>query len=489
MSRQIRTASNTTSAAGALAAMKAIIVVLAFVGVTQAVRAEGNLPVIRSNTDTITIKDGETLKKNEWHLSPETNPDVYEAELIDGKPHKVTFTTDVDAISFQVEMGRTYDFIIRWNGKDCHTRIVGTRLVPAARFDQNYQSQRRGKIFVDIPEVYELVNIAIAMTSTGMADEDLVYHGSDYYRSMRAWFDRFRGHPLLAALDAELKKGQYFNLKMNGYAFAFDANGRIVPSPVFDRTGWGKDNALRPFIAGLQAFSDQTRFRDFFRANRNTYDEQIRFYRETANIAGMKRWLDRNFPSSNNYDTYNIIFSPLVAYNQSSNWFESNGFRELQPHVNFPYPQDIRSLRLSPQAEIVYRGNIVFTEINHGYINPEAEKYAERIAKATSHRNLWVDTSMVPEQYRAGYYNGNAAFDEYMNWALVNLRFTDELARDEQGAAIAAVNRMMKGRGFPRFAVFSQFLVDHYRARPPGQTVADLYPQIIEWFDKNNQAP
>ena len=80
-----------------------------------------------------------------------------------------------------------------------------------------------------------------------------------------------------------------------------------------------------------------------------------------------KRWLDRNFPTSNDYSTYNIIFSPLVAYNQSSNWFESNGFKELQPHVNFPYPQDIKSLRLSPQAEIVYRGNIVFTEINHAF--------------------------------------------------------------------------------------------------------------------------
>jgi hypothetical protein len=34
----------------------------------------------------------------------------------------------------------------------------------------------------------------------------------------------------------------------------------------------------------------------------------IAFYRDKANIAEMKSWLDKNFPNSNNYDTYKIIF-------------------------------------------------------------------------------------------------------------------------------------------------------------------------------------
>ena len=52
---------------------------------------------------------------------------------------------------------------------------------------------------------------------------------------------------------------------------------------------------------------------------------------------------------------------------------------------------------------------------------------------------------------------------------------------------IAAIDRMMtKGRGFPQFEAYDKFLLDLYRNRKPGQTVADLYPQIIEWFEKNN---
>ena len=450
--------------------------------------AQTNLPVIKSGAELISIQDGANLKKLAWRLAPEAKPDVYEAELVNGKPHKVTFITDSDSISFTVEEGKTYDFIIQWGDKTCYTRIVGTRFVPAAEFDKKYRSKHKGKIFIEIPEVYELVNVAIAMTPTGIEDQYLVYKNSDYYKKVHAWFDKYQDHPLLAALDAELKKSpdNYAYLKMNGYAFEFDKKGKIVRSKIYDRASWGKTNELLPFLDQLQSFSDATRFREFYRQNRKIYDEQIAFYRDTANIAEMKRWLDKHFPSSNDYDTYKIIFSPLVAYNQSSNWFESNGFKELQPHVNFPYPQDFARFslenKLSPQAEIIFRGNIVFTEMNHGYINPEAEKYAERVAKAISNRDLWVDPQRGPN-----YYGGEAAFNEYMNWGLVNLRFVDYVSREEQDAMIAAIDEMMtKRRGFPQFADFSKFLVNLYRSRKPNQTIADLYPQIIEWFEKRN---
>jgi len=294
---------------------------------------------------------------------------------------------------------------------------------------------------------------------------------------------------LLAMLESELRQdlGRYFSLKMNGYSFEFDAQGRIVQSKVYDRTGFRGDarNSLRPFVPLLQSFSDETKFREFYKQNSAFYQEQIAFYRDTANIAEMKRWLDKNFPSSSSYDTYKIVFSPLVAYNQSTTWFESNGFRELQPHVNFPYPQDVkRSYEPGSEAGMnVFRGNIVFTEINHGYINPEAEKYADRIMKAISNRDRWVSTSRP-----AGYYAGIGTFNEYMNWGLVSLRLIDYAPRDEQPKMIAAVDNMMTNRrGFPMFTEFDKFLVNLYRTRPPGTTIDDLYPQIIAWFERNNR--
>lgn len=446
------------------------------------------VPTIRSNTPLVSIQDGEVLRRQAWLLDPESKPDIYEVGIMNGKPHRVTFITDVESISFLVEEGKSYDFIIQHGEALCYTRIVGVKFVPAAVFSDDYQKTHRGHISIEVPEVYELVNVAIAMTPIGLEDPNLVYKNSDYYLRMRAWFEPFKDHPLLARLSADLRKApdRYFTLKMNGCAFEFDGQGRIVQSKVYDRTGFRGEtsNSLRPYLKDLQSFSDATKFRDFYRQNTQTYNEQIKFYREEANIAEMKRWLDQNFRGSNSYDSFKIIFSPLVAYNQSTTWFSSNGFRELQPHINFPYLNDrYRNYgEMSEAAQNVFRSNIAFTEINHGYINPEADKYAERILNATSNRGHWVDTSKGP-----GYYAGLAAFDEYMNWALVSLRIVDYTPRSEQDRLIADIDQMMVARrGFLQFAAFDKFLVGLYRNRPKGTTIADLYPQIIAWFERNN---
>lgn len=455
-----------------------------------AVAANGqDLPIIKSTSLTVTIRDGEQLRTNIWRLVPEAKPDVYEAQLKDGKPQRVTFITDLESISFLVELGKKYDFIIQRGDDLCYTRIVGVKFVPAAVFDKKYQAAHQARMFIEIPEVYELVNIAIALTPIGIEERNLVFKDSEYYKRMRAWFNAYKEHPLIAALEAELRRnpGRYFSLKMNGYAFEFDQRGRIVQSTVYDRTGFKSDvtNTLRPYLAQLQSFAEASRFREFYKENEPTYKQQITFYRDTANIAEMKKWLDKNFPGSSGYNCYKIIFSPLVAYNQSTTWFESNGFTELQPHVNFPYPQDVKRFYESGSeaGQNVFRGNIVFTEINHGYINPEADKYADRILKATSSRDRWVEKGRSP-----GYYGGVATFNEYMNWGLASLRLFDYAPKDEQPRMIASIDQMMtERRGFPMFAAFDKFLVNLYRNRPSGSTVADLYPQIIAWFERNNR--
>jgi hypothetical protein len=36
------------------------------------------------------------------------------------------------------------------------------------------------------------------------------------------------------------------------------------------------------------------------------------------------------------------------------------------------------------------------------------------------------------------------------------------------------------------YAKFSRFLVDRYRGRKAGESLADLYPEIIGWFEAQN---
>jgi hypothetical protein len=272
---------------------------------------------------------------------------------------------------------------------------------------------------------------------------------------------------------------------MNAYSFTFDAGGRVVPHPSYNRTGFRGEswNSLAPYQPLLQSFADVSEFRQFYQGHRGVYESQITCFRDSLDLEGMISWLDERFPESGNYDLYNIVFSPLVAHNQSSTWFESNGFRELQPHVNFPYAQDVRRLGpLSKAAELTYRGNIVFTELNHGYIGAVADRYAGEIKRAISNRSTWVHGSRGDS-----YYRGNAAFTEYMNWGLVTLRIMDRVPNDEQEELIRQVERMMvRNRGFAAFEAFNAFLMDSYRERPPGVTLADMFPEIIAWFDRHN---
>jgi len=468
--------------------MKTPLIILYILLILVLVYAQDQ-PTIKSNVPVISVLDGENFRKNAWRLAPEFKPDVYQADLINGKSHKVVFISDVDSIGFEVEEGKTYDFIIEYDGQLCYTQILGKRLIPAAVFDEHYQSAHRGKIDIQIPEVYELVNVAIALTELGQKNSNYVYQNSNYYKNMREWFDPFKAHNLVTKLDSLFKSnsGFYASIKMNGNAFVFDDNNKIIQSNIYDRTGFAgnRNNSLRPYLEDMQSFADASGFRSFFKKHRSIYENQIAFYRDTADVREMERWLNGHFPDADPYDYYNIIFSPLVSYNQSVTWFESNDFRELQPHVNFPYPADFRgdSRETFPEeSERIFRGNIVFTELNHGYINPEADKYFQRVARAVSNRDKWVEKSR-PDNY----YSGNAVFNEYLNWGLVCLRFIDYTPEEEHDKMFSRVERMMvKSRGFIMFEEFNRFLTALYKNRKAGETLADLYPHIISWFEEKN---
>lgn len=82
-----------------------------------------SLPVIKASSKVVTIRDGVHNKKGYWYIMPEKKPDVYYVELPE-KEQEVRFITDKDSISFRVQYGRQYDFIILLNDKDsCYTRI------------------------------------------------------------------------------------------------------------------------------------------------------------------------------------------------------------------------------------------------------------------------------------------------------------------------------------------------------------------------------
>lgn len=82
--------------------------------------AAAQIPVIQAGGELVTIRDDKELKKNGWTISPKLRPDVY---ITHSKYKRVTFYTDQDSISFRIEPGKTYDFIIRCGTDSALTQI------------------------------------------------------------------------------------------------------------------------------------------------------------------------------------------------------------------------------------------------------------------------------------------------------------------------------------------------------------------------------
>jgi Domain of unknown function (DUF4932) len=456
------------------------IVIAVYLSVTSLFcAAQNKLIVIKSNGLTASLRVDKDYYKDAWNISPQVKPDVQEIPVHE-KPVSVSFVTDIDSIHFLVEAGKQYNFIVLVNGKDsAYTQIKGELFINPASFSKQYIAVHNNKTFVEIPEVYELVNIIYAITPTGKKDEDMIYKESGYYKEVLAYFDTFNKEPAVMVMDSLLQGGRYANVKMDAYSFAYGAQNKIIKTAVYDRISSGTGNTLAPFIQLLQAFSEKTGFRTFFAKHAALYKQQITDYRDSLNTKGMQLWLNKNFPTTR-YNSFKIIFTPLVAYDQSANWFENNGFKEAQAHVNYPYPADFSYDTLSEKAIRVMRGNIVFTELNHAFINPEAGKpqYETALRKAFADLDKWIEKGKPAQSYSDVY----SCFQEYMNWVLVSLRYVDEAPKKELDKLLQKNElNMTKGRGFKKFTEFDKYVVDIYRNRKPGQTVADLYPQIIDW--------
>lgn len=90
---------------------------------TQFVYAQKKLPILKTNKNSINIKEGNSEYKDIWTISPEVNPDIFVTNPFSGTKI-ITFYSDIDTISFTVKPNKKYNFIILVNGKDkAYTQI------------------------------------------------------------------------------------------------------------------------------------------------------------------------------------------------------------------------------------------------------------------------------------------------------------------------------------------------------------------------------
>ncbi|MFM7359384.1 MAG: DUF4932 domain-containing protein, partial [Sediminibacterium sp.] len=458
---------------------KAILLILttlvAFFSNAQQIvfKTESNqVKIIRSDRNTIT----------NWTLLSEAKPDIYDVFIPKGKTILVKYKSLKDSVSFQITSSSVTDFIIiDEKGDSCHQRIKGYEYIPKAIYSKSFIKANKDKVDISIPEVYELVSVIIALTQTGESENGLVNKDDLYYVRVKDYFKPFMNDTIISEMDKFIKENGEYYLRTNAYAFQFSKSGKIERSKVYNRIVYTDDepNYLLPFVARLQNFSDKSNFRYFYKKEEPFYNTRITFMRDSLNYSEMINWLEKHFPTTR-YDYHNIIFSPLTGYNQGMIWFDYNGFKELQPHVDFPLPVP-PSLVIDNSSKIIYRGEILFTELNHGYVNKEADKYDKLISAALENKR---DKLISPDKGRGYYGSASETFKEYMNWALVSLRYIDYCSEKDLPTLLAMNENYMLKRGFTQFPAFQKFIIELYSNRDKQQNLAGLYPKIIDWFSK-----
>lgn len=351
----------------------------------------------------------------------------------------------------------------------------------SVNFDDDYIAANKGLVSIEVPEVKELILVVIALTNYSDNLSYLTYKEGAYFADVAKHFGKYKNEVIVKRIDAAMAADEFFyvTLQEASYAFEFDQNNVLKRKVNFKGKFLPATNALYSNIDELQAFADKTNFRAFYRAHQKYYDTQIKYFRDTANFPKMVDWCNTNFPDVR-HDAFRILFSPLVFGTQSTIGLEHNGFSEPHLHINFPYLNGEIN-----KSNDIRRSPFLFTELNHNYENIEARKSvnSKRIGTIFKDKNKWQD----PKNSNYNFYiDPITVFEEYMNWALVSLWYLDnsiDLTETER-----YINNlgpyMEERRGFSRFAGFNKEFVRLYKARNKGETVASLFPKILDWCEK-----
>ncbi len=357
-----------------------------------------------------------------------------------------------------------------------------------AIFSKAYAAANTGQAGFAIPEVYELANIIWTLSPGGERTGDFNKE-NDYYKQVITYFKPYRNHPIFQQLDCpdSLYYSNYYDFRENSFAFSFKGDKAtklnyagpyyyVYGNEFADNSRFGKLKAL------VEDFAQQSNFRKFYRDHLPYYQQQVARQARLLPIKQMWNWLEKEFPAIKNH-SYQVIFSPLIGGSHSTQQYntdiDTTAFNQTLMFICGPDRVDNDAGLSEKQKEGLMSG-IVFTEIDHNYVNRISNRYRKRIDSIFSARQLWTKTGKGSDFYARPI----NVFNEYMTWSVFCLYVLEHYQGDDAAFIVQErENRMVENRNFHRFRAFNQALID-IRKTHPGLTVMQLYPFILDWCSK-----
>lgn len=350
-----------------------------------------------------------------------------------------------------------------------------------ALFSDAYVSDHKDSYAVLLPPAYELANIILYLTDcsvrTGNHPEDQAYA-----QRVVAHFGQFKNHPLVRQLNALCSTDDYWSVyygfRENSISYRIQ-NGLLQYDTPYKYVRWDISDAyggsFRTFLYLVQDFLTQSDFIVFYEANTDYYNQLANRLEALMPMRQMWNWLETEFPAR--YDAYKVYFSPLIEGSHSTQNFYKGDFRDPEYRECAMFINSAESLdAASRYSEAVKEGlqsGIVFTEIDHNYVNPVSRKYLDAVKTLMNKEEEWAT-----DQARSNYTGAYAIFNEYMTHALFCMYMSEHYEAAVAQEVIDARIRLMNRRGFSKFESFLEVTTKLTEERV--QTIYELYPSIIE---------
>ncbi|HSA02393.1 MAG TPA: DUF4932 domain-containing protein, partial [Candidatus Paceibacterota bacterium] len=324
-------------------------------------------------------------------------------------------------------------------------------------------------VLIEIPEMFELANVAIAVSDEGLKHPNRVDKHGLYYERVLRHFLSFKDHPLIREPDLHRNYTYFFRDNSICYRFHDEkiVHGGLYP-PMRTPDLFGKHRILAEDFAAVSGF------RKFYRENLSYYRDQIQRYERKAPLRRMGAWLESRSPVRSY--RFRIVFSPLLGSSHETCGFETNGVRETFMFVCGPGEPGEDD---DPVGDALLAKS-VFTEIDHHYINPITAEFLPRVKRAFGDLGKWSSSENADSYPRPEF-----VFNEYMTWTVFLLYAQDTYSPDTlQAVKTRIVDQMVNGRKFGRFGEFSEELLRLHRLGPPGKALGDFYPAILAWAER-----
>lgn len=328
-------------------------------------------------------------------------------------------------------------------------------------------AQNPAGIEVQFSETYELANVILALTPYGIFDESEVQKGTPYYKEVMAYFQPVKEHPLLEKVNYSREKWEdYLSFRTDAFAFEVNSAGKIVR-----RFDFKTNTGHQPFddhLALVQDFYEKSGFHAFYQQHQAYFQGIESRYKDYFMVEKMQQFLTEEFGAFQSNTNNLIVCSPLV--------YRMNCRRPIDKSTSADFATLAMALLLpekageTDQEQRASDIHFLFTEMDHGYVNPITNKNARLVRKNFKPKN-WDNGSG---------YGGNNCFNEYMTWAVYDLfilkyfpQYADQLSRNW--------HIQNNSRGFIASGLFGRKLQELYAGRKDNERIKDLYPRLLEW--------